>query len=94
MVGYYKWIGAGIGIFLAKGHLYGAILGFIFGAFIDNIQRAAKYLNDKDRAQNFRQRRSNYQDENLNDFFQQFYRQGSTYTLKTSLLVLDRKSVV
>lgn len=89
MVGYYKWIGAGLGLFLAKGHIYGAILGFIFGAFIDNIQRAAKYLNEKDSTQNYRQRSSTYQDQNLNDFFQQFYQQGPTYTLKSSLLVLS-----
>jgi DnaJ like chaperone protein len=89
MVGYYKWIGVGLGLFLSRGHFYGAILGFIFGAFIDNIQRAAQYLNEKNQGQNYRQRGSASQEQNSYDFFQQFYQQGPSYTLKSSLLVLS-----
>lgn len=72
-----------------EGHFYGAILGFIFGAFIDNIQRAAQYLNEKNQGQNYRQRGSASQEQNSYDFFQQFYQQGPSYTLKSSLLVLS-----
>jgi DnaJ like chaperone protein len=84
MVGYYKWIGALLGFYLSRYSLVGAFFGFLIGGFIDNFQRAAKYLNDNN--QQGGQNR-NYQRQ---QGYQQFYRQfGAQYDQMTVLLMLS-----
>lgn len=68
MIGYYKWIGALLGFYLSQFSFLGAFFGFLIGGFVDNFQRAAKYLNE-----NGQQRGNPYQQQR--GAYQQFYRQ-------------------
>lgn len=82
MIGYYKWIGALLGFYLSRFSFLGAFFGFLIGGFIDNFQRAAKYLNDNN--QQGQSRGSQRQG------YQQFYRQfGAQYDQMTVLLMLS-----
>lgn len=82
MIGYYKWIGAILGFYLSRFSFIGAFFGFLIGGFIDNFQRAAKYLNEN----NQQGPRQGYQRQN----YQQFYRQfGPQYDQMSVLLMLS-----
>ena len=81
MTGYFKWIGAGLGFYLTGYRFFGAFLGFLFGSFIDNFQRAAKYVNNKGgNQQNFKS------GQDIFDFYQ---RQSQRYDFPTMLLALS-----
>jgi len=79
MTGYFKWIGAGLGFYLTGYHLFGAFLGFIFGAFIDNFSRASKFMNQG-------QNRNHHSGQDIFDFYQ---RQSQRYDFPTMLLALS-----
>lgn len=81
MTGYFKWIGAALGFYLTRYSFFGAFLGFLFGSFIDNFQRAAKYVND--RSGNGQQFNSG---QDIFDFYQ---RQSQRYDFPTMLLALS-----
>lgn len=81
MTGYFKWIGAALGFYLTGYRFFGAFLGFLFGAFIDNFQRAAKYVNEQGGSkQNFR---------SADDIFDFYQRQSQRYDFPTMLLALS-----
>lgn len=84
MVGYYKWIGAFLGFYLGRFSFLGAIVGFLIGGFVDNFQRAAKYLNetnDQGQQQRFR---------GGADFFQHYQQQqAQRFDLPTIMLILS-----
>ena len=90
MTGYFKWIGAGLGLYLTKGSFLGAFLGFLIGGFIDNFQRAAKYLNESNNHAGPRSsynQRQNYR--SPHDIFQFYQQQQSRYSLSSTLLILS-----
>lgn len=85
MTGLYKWIGAALGFYLGGYSFLGAIFGFLVGGFVDNFQRAAKYLNEKEG-----------QGHNTRNFYQNQYRnqrfrayQSSQYDDISVLLMLS-----
>lgn len=83
MTGYFKWIGAGLGFYLTGFRFFGAFLGFLFGSFIDNFTRAAKYVNQgggQGRQHNFR---------STQDIFDFYQRQTQRYDFPTMLLALS-----
>ncbi len=82
MTGYFKWIGAALGFYLTKFSFFGAFLGFLFGSFIDNFQRAAKYVNEQGGGN--QRKHSSAQD--IFDFYQ---RQSQRYDFPTMLLALS-----
>lgn len=83
MIGYYKWIGALLGFYLSRFSFLGAFFGFLIGGFIDNFQRASKYLNENGNPQ---QNKGNYQRQNFNQFYRQF---GPQYDQMSILLMLS-----
>src|SRR5690554_2470156 len=83
MTGYFKWIGAGLGFYLTGFRFFGAFLGFLFGSFIDNFTRAAKYVNQgggQGSQHNFR---------STQDIFDFYQRQTQRYDFPTMLLALS-----
>lgn len=82
MTGYFKWIGAGLGLYLTRFSFFGAFLGFLIGTFIDNFSRAAKYMNE--RGEQGGQRFNSAQD--IYGFYQ---RQSQRYDFPTMLLALS-----
>lgn len=85
MTGYFKWIGAGLGFYLSGFRLFGAFLGFIFGAFIDNFSRASKFINEN-KNQGQGQNRNYQSGQDIFDFYQ---RQSQRYDFPTMLLALS-----
>tara|TARA_B100000508_G_scaffold141026_1_gene145240 strand:- start:11512 stop:12309 length:798 start_codon:yes stop_codon:yes gene_type:complete len=83
MNGIFKWIGAGLGFYLTGFRIFGAILGFLFGAFIDNFQRAAKYVNQ----QGGQGGQGGYS--SAQDIFEFYQRQSQRYDFPTMLLALS-----
>jgi DnaJ like chaperone protein len=82
MTGYFKWIGAALGFYLTRFSLFGAFLGFLFGTFIDNFQRAAKYVNQNGGGS----QRGHSSTQDMFDFYQ---RQSQRYDFPTMLLALS-----
>jgi DnaJ like chaperone protein len=82
MTGYFKWIGAALGFYLTRFSFFGAFLGFLFGSFIDNFQRAAKYVNQSGE----RSQRGYSSAQDIFDFYQ---RQSQQYDFPTMLLALS-----
>jgi DnaJ like chaperone protein len=82
MTGYFKWIGAGLGLYLTRFSFFGAFFGFLIGTFIDNFSRAAKYMNE--RGEQGGQRFNSAQD--IYGFYQ---RQSQRYDFPTMLLALS-----
>lgn len=82
MTGYFKWIGAFLGFYLARYSFLGAVVGFLIGGFIDNFQRAAKYLNEKGTHERFN---------NQSDLFEFYRRQAyqQQYDFPTILIILS-----
>src|SRR5690554_3349084 len=83
MTGIFKWIGAGLGFYLTGYSFFGAFLGFLFGSFIDNFARAAKYVNERSGQGNQNNFRSS---QDIFDFYQ---RQTQRYDFPTMLLALS-----
>lgn len=84
MIGYYKWIGAFLGFYLGRFSFLGAIVGFLIGGFVDNFQRAAKYLNENN-GENQQQRFRGGA-----DFFQHYQQQqAQRYDFPTVILMLS-----
>lgn len=82
MTGYFKWIGAALGFYLTGYRFFGAFLGFLFGTFIDNFQRAAKYVNQQGEGK----QRGYSSAQDIFDFYQ---RQSQRYDFPTMLLALS-----
>jgi len=88
MTGYFKWIGAALGLYLTKGSFFGAFLGFLIGGFIDNFQRASKYLNERQGDSSYQNRnQQNYR--SAQDLFQFYQQQQSRYDITAVLLILS-----
>ncbi|MDX1651555.1 MAG: TerB family tellurite resistance protein [Brumimicrobium sp.] len=83
MTGYFKWIGAGLGFYLTGFRFFGAFVGFLIGAFIDNFGRAAQYMNERQAHQAREHFGSNQ------DFFNFYQSQSQRYDFPTMLLALS-----
>ena len=81
MTGYFKWIGAGVGFYLSRYSLFGAFIGFLFGSFIDNFQRAAKYMNEKGANQGGFS--------SAHNFYKHYQQQSTAYDFQTILIILS-----
>lgn len=82
MTGYFKWIGAGLGFYLTGYRFFGAFIGFLIGAFIDNFQRAARYMNQQQGGQGQRFT-------SADDVFNFYQQQSQRYDFPTMLLALS-----
>lgn len=81
MRGFNKWIGLGLGLLFTDGSFFGGLMGFLFGAFIDNFARASQYINNNQ--QGGRQFRSSH------DIFNFYQQQTQRYDFQTMLLALS-----
>lgn len=84
MKGYFKWIGAGLGFMLTGWHFYGAFIGFLFGSFIDNIQRNTAYYKQQGHQQG-----QQHFFHSTDDIFEFYRRQTQQHDFPTMLLALS-----
>ena len=84
MTGFFKWIGAGVGYYLSGFHFYGAFFGFLVGAFVDNISRTKKIINE---AQSRGKGQHNFQ--SSQDIFNFYRQQTQRFDFPTTLLALS-----
>lgn len=86
MAGYYKWIAAGVALFLSGGSPFAGFLGFLFGLFIDKFSQAAQFVNEGGQQGGQHGRSQFRSSQDIYNFYQQRTQQ---YDFPTMLLALS-----